>query len=136
MLLRKKIIIAVLSFFIIGLGFITAHKTPEEFVLVEDVALDSLFGEDDDGMPDFDINQLRSFEDTFEQEDISLSEKIEMFMLIMQLKTRSYHNGFLEHLSQHGNEYLIGSACVATMLISALLKNYINTKTRVANAPR
>jgi hypothetical protein len=132
MLLRKKIIIASLSFFIIGLGFITAHKTGEEFKLVEDIALDGLFGEDDSEIPDFDIDQLRSFEDTFEQEEIPLSEKIKMCMLVIQLKTRSYHNEFLEHLSQHGNEYLIGSACIATMLISALLKSYINNQTHVS----
>ena len=91
---------------------------------VGEIVVDDLFGEDVLSLEDVDLDNLRSFDDALEPVQISFKEKIEMIFLLFKSKTRSYRGGLLTHFEQHSNEYLIGSACIATMLLAAILKKY------------
>lgn len=91
---------------------------------VGEMLVDDLFGDDLLSLEEIDLENLRSFDDALEPVQISFQEKLEMIFLLFKSKTRSYRGGLLAHFEQHSNEYLIGSACIATMLIAALLKRY------------
>ena len=91
---------------------------------IGEIFVDDLFSDDLLPLEEIDLDNLRSFEDELEPIQISFKEKVEMIFLLFKSKTRGYRGGLLAHFEQHSNEYLIGSACIATMLIAALLKKY------------
>jgi len=135
--MHNKIFIAIYSAIILTCftSFSTknAHAENTQF---EDFSITCDTDDFDCDIPDFNIEQLRSFEQAFEPAELSLSEKLEMFLAICKLKTRGYHNEFLTNLSQHGNEYLVGATCVATMFVAALLKHYINNSKLIVHESR
>lgn len=91
---------------------------------VEEMLVDDLFGDDGLSLEEIDLDNLRSFEDSLEPVQISFKEKMEMLFLLLTSKTRSYRGGVLAHFKDHCNEYLLGSACIGTILLVALLKKY------------
>lgn len=97
---------------------------PVQAEVVGEMVVDDIFGDDLLSLDDIDPDNLRAFDDELEPVQISLKEKIEMIFLLFKSKTRGYRGGLLAHFEQHSNEYLIGSACVATMLIAAIIKKY------------
>lgn len=97
---------------------------PAQAEVVGEIFVDDIFGDDLLSLDDIDPDNLRAFDDELEPVQISLKEKLEMIFLLFRSKTRGYRGGLLAHFEQHSNEYLIGSACVATMLISAIIKKY------------
>ncbi len=115
-------------FIITSISIVTAKPSHP----VEEVTIENLLGEDDDPL-NIDVTTLRSFDDPIiEETPIPLKEKIEMLFIILRSKTRGYKGGLIAHLEQHSNEYLLGSACIVTMLLAALLKNY-TSKSRTSS---
>lgn len=90
----------------------------------DEICVDDIFGDNSLSLDDIDPDDLRTFNNELEPVKVSLKEKLEMIFLLCKSKTRGYRSGLLAHFEQHSNEYLIGSACVATMLIAAIIKKY------------
>lgn len=102
------------------------NSTSEE-TLIDNITFDDIAEMEADNLAEFtefNIDNLREFE--LEEEEMSWKDKLELAVMFLKIKTRGYRSGFLNHISQHGNEYLLGSACIATMLVAAVLKNYTN----------
>lgn len=120
----NKTLMIFLSSLTLGVANI-ASENKKPIKEIEEVIISELTCDDDDLLADIDLDNLRSFDETVDQGDMSLKDKLEMAVLLFKLKTRGYKNGLLEHLEQHSNEYLLGSACIAATLIGAVFKNYM-----------
>lgn len=116
------------KFFILTLGLLCAGSnlfSAKHALPIEEVSIDNLLGEDED-LFSIDPANLRTFEDSFVDEETSIpfKDKVEMFLIILRSKTRGYHGGVVAHFEEHNNEYFLGSACIASMLLAALFKKY------------
>lgn len=77
------------------------------------------FLDEQDPLGGIDIDQLRSVEESFgEPEGINF----EMALMYLKLRSAELQSEFRSHFEQHSNEYLLGSACIATTFILALCK--------------
>jgi hypothetical protein len=124
MILRNKFIIAALGLVFMSLSAMDTAVIADDTATIEDISFADIAEMEGDNLAELNIDDLRDFD--LEEEEMSLKEKIELAMMYFNIKTRGYRSGFLAHISQHGNEYLLGSACIATMLVAALLKSYTN----------
>ena len=129
---KKFLITFLLGFFItsLGLSATTAETTTAEDVqeTADDFQTLSVEGEayDEDDLMNFDISTLRSLEEITDIQpgQLSLEDAIEAAKIFLSLKARIAQEKVINHFKNYSNEYLMGSVCIATIILAATVKHF------------
>lgn len=122
MLFRNKIFLITMTLVINHLALKPGTQELKKFeeISFEEVAI-TADDDDLDDLADLDIENLRDF-DLDAKQEMTLKEKTKLIIALLQVKTRGYPQHALNHLLKNGNEYLLGSFCIGSMVTAAFIK--------------